>query len=380
MKIIVAPDSFKGSLSSIEAAHAMRDGILEAWPEAEPVCIPLADGGEGTVSVLLRALNGRSLELDVTGPLGKPVAAPFCLIEKEKIAIFEMAAAAGLPLVPVEKRNPLVTTTYGAGELIRHALDIGCRDIWIGVGGSATVDGGTGVAEAVGIRFLDAKDRPVPRGGGGLESLARIDTSEMDARLKECRIRILCDVRNPLLGPTGAARVFGPQKGADEEMVVRLEAGLARLADQIRRQTGRQVASVPGMGAAGGFAVCLTAFTGAEIVEGAQFILEKVGLAEHFPDANVLFTGEGSIDSQCRFGKATWTAGRMAKRAGLTVVAFTGKLGDGWEELIGEAYDVVFPIAEQPSTLAYQVTHAADLLRKASRRISLLFRALKGGT
>ncbi|MGB3958921.1 MAG: glycerate kinase, partial [bacterium] len=280
MRIIIAPDSFKGSLTAAEVAASIERGVKRVLPQAETIPVPLADGGEGTVDALVSATGGRLVTKEVTGPLGERVKASYGLLGDGETAVIEMAAASGLPLVPLEKRNPMLTTTYGTGELILAALDEGCRRIIIGIGGSATNDGGAGMAQALGVKLLDEEGLDIPYGAAGLARLDRIDISSLDRRLAQVEVLVACDVDNPLTGPRGAARVYGPQKGADPQMVEELDQILGRFAAIILRDLGKDVKDIPGAGAAGGLGAGLMAFLNGRLAPGVELVLAAVKLEE----------------------------------------------------------------------------------------------------
>jgi glycerate kinase len=370
--ILIAPDSFKGCLSAGEVADAIEAGVLRGCPSAAVRKVPLADGGEGTVDALVAATAGRFVEATVTGPLGEPVSARYGLLGDGATAVIEMAAASGLPLVPAEQRKPLVTTTYGTGQLIRDALDRGCREVIIGVGGSATVDGGAGMAQALGFRLLDASGREIERGGGALKTLARIDapTSVVPPE-GECRFLVACDVLNPLLGEKGAARVYGPQKGATPEMVEQLEAGLAHLARVIRRDLGTDVTDLGGGGAAGGLGAGLVAFLRARIRPGVEVVIEACGLESKLTDANLVITAEGQIDAQTAFGKTAAGVAALAGKAGVPVIALAGAVTPDAAVLHEHGIAAMFSIADGPMTLqqAMQPGTARDLLSRAAEQL-----------
>ena len=304
MKIVVAPDSFKGSLSAGQAAAYIEEGIRRVIPSCAIDKIPIADGGEGTVEAMVAATGGEIVKASVCGPLMEEVDSFFGILGDGQTAVIETASAAGLTLVPPAKRNPMLTTTYGMGQLILAALDRGCRKFIIGLGGSATVDGGAGLLSALGVKFLDKDGRAVPPGGGGLGMLRKIDLSGLDQRVKECEFLVACDVDNPLCGERGAAAVFGPQKGATPEMVEVLDRNLKNYGDIIKETTGRDVADAAGAGAAGGLGAGLMAFLNASLVPGVQMVLETVGFSDRVKDADLVITGEGSIDRQTLYGKA----------------------------------------------------------------------------
>ena len=302
MKIVIAPDSYKESLSALEVATAIELGFREIWPEAEYVKIPVADGGEGTVEAMVAAMQGHLVHVDVTGPLGNTIQAFYGLSGDERSAFIEMAAASGLEQVPANLRDPLKTTSWGTGELMRHALDAGVEHIIIGIGGSATNDGGAGMVQALGARLLDAQDEDIAHGAMGLESLTRIDISQLDPRLAGCRIEVACDVTNPLIGKEGASAVFGPQKGATAEMIPRLDRALTHYAQLIARDLDVNVLELAGGGAAGGMGAALYAFCGAQLRRGIEIVTDALRLDACVADADLVVTGEGRIDSETIHG------------------------------------------------------------------------------
>ena len=333
MRVVVASDSFKGTLSSAEAGQAIRAGVLRIQPDAEVVVVPVADGGEGTVDAFLANTAGTRRFVEVRGPLGQPVRAEFGILEDRQTAIIEMAAASGLPLVPPDRRDPTRTSTFGTGQQILAALDAGARRLLIGVGGSATVDGGCGCAQALGVGFITAVGSvlPAPAAGGDLDHIARIDMSGRDSRVASAEMKILCDVTNPLCGPHGAARVFGPQKGAGPADVARLEQNLVHLANLIEADLGIKVGELGGSGAAGGLGAGLVAFAGATLTSGAECVIEATGLADRMRGADLAITGEGRIDAQSMMGKALSGIARCARTANVPVIAIAGSAGTGAE-------------------------------------------------
>lgn len=327
MRVVLAPDSFKGCLSARAVCDALAEGVTRAAPRAALVAVPMADGGEGTVEALVDATGGRAVLCRVNGPLGDPVDAPLGLLGDGHTAALEMASASGLPLVSPDCRDPLAASTCGTGQLIRAALDAGCRDLIIGIGGSATTDGGAGMAQALGARLLDEAGHELPTlGGGDLHRVARIDPSGLDPRLRTARIRVACDVRNPLYGPTGAAHVYAPQKGASPQQVALLDAGLRHWAQVLARDLGADVAQVPGAGAAGGLGAGLLAFCGATLQPGVEMVIEVTGLASALRGADLVLTGEGRLDAQTAFGKTIHGVARVAAEAAVPVVALVGSL------------------------------------------------------
>jgi len=397
MKVVIAPGSFKESLSAREAAAHIAAGIRDVLPRAEVVCVPMADGGEGTVEALVDATDGRYVRCTVTGPLGDGVRARFgilgdggtapgsgdaCVVPASsrkggRTAVIEMASASGLALVPPRHRNPLVTTTFGTGELIRAALDRGVRKILIGIGGSATVDGGSGMAQALGVKLLDARGHGIPSGGGGLAKLDRIDMSGLDPRVKSRRvgIEVACDVRNRLTGKTGAARVYGPQKGATPGQVRILDKALARLAEVIRRDLGVDVGRLPGSGAAGGLGAGLVAFLGARLRSGGEMVLEAVDLAGKMQRAEIVITGEGRLDRSSAYGKTPMGVAQTAVKLGIPVVALVGSVGEGAHEVLHRGIDAYFTILGGPVTLDQAFREAPESLRRCAAQVMRLFLA-----
>ena len=367
MKIILSPDSFKESLSAIEVARAMASGAARACGDAVPpvlVELPIADGGEGTVECLVASTSGRRMTSTVTGPLGERVQAQWGLLGDGLTAVIEMAAASGLPLVPPEKRDPLVTTTYGTGELIRAALETSVRRIIIGIGGSATVDGGVGMAQALGGRFRDADGREVGRGGGCLERIAGIDMDKLDPRIGQTEILIAGDVQNPLTGPEGAAAVYGPQKGATAEQVELLERGLKHLAQRIREDLGRDVETSPGAGAAGGLGAALMAFLGARMRPGIDLLLEAIDFRKHLAGADLVLTGEGRLDSSSLHGKATVGVSRRARDAGIPCIVIAGSLAGDREAFRREGILDARSLVSDDVTVEQAMAEAAHLVEQ----------------
>lgn len=343
LKIVTAMDSFKGTMSSIEACERVKNGVQDVIPDAEVVCIPVADGGEGTVEAFHYVLGGELVRATVTGPLFEPVEAEYLILPDGRTAVVEMAAASGLPLVG-ERKNPLKTTTKGTGELLRHAAERGCTHILLGLGGSATNDGGAGALAALGIRLLDAAGAEIEPTGGGLSALSRIDLSGMAACMKECRITLLCDVDNPLCGENGASAVYGPQKGADEAQVVQLDRNLRQLAACIRQTTGREVETLPGGGAAGGIAAGLAGFFEVELRPGIQLLLETIGFQKLAAGADLVITGEGRIDFQSVRGKVPYGIGMAARTAGVPAIVIAGDMGSGYDAIYDCGIEAVFSI------------------------------------
>ena len=351
MKFVLAPDSFKESMSAKNAALAMEKGILTVFPDAECVLVPMADGGEGTVESLVSMTNGEMIKTEVLGPLGEKVVAEYGLLGEGKTAVMEMASASGLELVKPEQRDPLLTTTYGTGELIKHALDKGVTRILIGIGGSATNDGGAGMLQALGVSFKDENGEELPFGGGTLNRLYSIDLSGLDERVKTVKIDVACDVTNPLIGDNGASAIFGPQKGATLEIVELLDRNLAHFANVIKQQLGKDIAFTEGAGAAGGLGAGLMAFLNAHLKKGVELVIEYTGLEEQVKGADYVFTGEGSIDGQTLFGKTPYGVATIAKKHSVPVVAFAGRIGKGVEPLYDSGFNAIIGILKGVTSL-----------------------------
>lgn len=380
MKVTVAIDSFKGSLSTFEAGAAAREGIRRALSSAQVEICPLADGGEGTVDAVLSACHGERVSLEVTGPLGERVIAEYGIIPERQLAVLEMASAAGITLVAPDKRNPLETTTYGVGELIRHAIvERGCRRFLIGIGGSATNDGGTGMLSALGFEFLDGKGNPISRGAIGLKDLALIRCDNAIPALRECCFEIACDVENPLCGPLGCSAVYGPQKGATPDMIRDMDAWLADYAAKTATVIGRDHANTPGAGAAGGMGFAFVAYLGGALKSGIGLVMEATGLEEKLAAADVVVTGEGRLDRQSAMGKAPVGVARLAKKHGKTVVAFSGCVTDDAGVCNGVGIDAFFPILRRPVTLdeAMNKENAYHNLADTAEQVFRLYRAAK---
>lgn len=372
MKIVIAPDSFKGSLSALEVAQALHRGLRQAGENAlgwEILEVPVADGGEGTVQALVDATGGRLVEAKVTDPIGRPVQAMYGLMGDGETCVIEMAQASGLPLVPEKLRNPLLTTTYGTGELIRVGLLAGCRKFIIGIGGSATNDGGVGMAQALGIRFLDKDGQELGFGGENLVNLMRIDMSGLMAEAREATFQVACDVTNPLTGPTGAAAVYGPQKGATPEMVVTLDKSLHHTAEIIERDLQVSIREIPGAGAAGGLGAGLMAFLGATLRPGVEIVLNALHFTEKLARASLVITGEGRIDAQTVFGKTPNGVAQQAKALGIPVIGIAGSLGQGAKTVHAHGIDAVFSIVPGPMTLEEAVARSKELVTDLGEEI-----------
>jgi glycerate 2-kinase len=331
MKIVIAPDSFKGSLTAIEVSNAIEIGVKRIFPEALVEKIPMADGGEGTVQCLVNATQGGIYEKEVVGPLGESVIASFGVLGDQDAAAIEMASASGLPLVPPEKKNPLITTTFGTGQLIKAALDHECSTMIIGIGGSATNDGGAGMVQALGAHLLDNKEIEIGFGGAQLSKLNRIDISNMDKRISKTKILVASDVQNPLCGPTGASRIYSPQKGATKEMIITLDNALSHFADIIKRDLGKDIKDIPGAGAAGGLGAGLIAFLDAELKPGIDIVINTVQLEKIVQDSDLVITGEGEINGSTIYGKTPIGVARVAKKFRIPVVSVSALIDDsGW--------------------------------------------------
>ena len=374
MKIVIAPDSYKESLSALEVAQAVEAGFRQVFPDADYVLVPVADGGEGTVDAMVAATGGRKETVTVSGPLGEPVEAFYGLTGDGDTAVIEMAAASGLALVPPDRRNPLLTSSRGTGELIRAALDAGARRFLLGIGGSATNDGGAGMVQALGARLLDLEGRELDGSGGDLARLERIDVSALDPRLAECRIEVACDVDNPLTGARGASAVFGPQKGATPEMVQVLDANLARLARIVGRDLGVAVDTVPGAGAAGGMGAAMLAFFGATLKPGIEIVTAAVDLDTHVRDADLVITGEGRIDFQTVHGKTPIGVARVAKRHGKPVIGIAGSLGANVGVVHEHGIDAVFSVLSKPCALDEALRDAAANVELTARNVAAVLR------
>ncbi|MGH8584965.1 MAG: glycerate kinase [Gammaproteobacteria bacterium] len=374
MKIVIAPDSFKENLTSLEVAAALERGIKRVRPRARCIKVPMADGGEGTVQSLVDATGGKIIKRRVMGPLGEPVTARYGILGDGTTAAIEMAEASGLPLVPPERRDPLRATTYGTGELILDAIERGVSAIIIGIGGSATVDGGTGMAQALGVSFLGGNGRAIgePVGGGLLERISEIDMHGLDPRVRKTRITIACDVENPLCGPRGAARVFGPQKGATPEMVEVLDRNLRHLGALIKRDLGIDVMRVAGGGAAGGLGTGLIAFAKAKLKCGVDLVSDAVDLAKHLRGADLVITGEGRLDFQTAFGKTPSGVAKAARRLKIPVVAIGGGLADDARGVFEHGIDALEAGAARDMDLAEALRLSRGHLENAGERVMRL--------
>lgn len=351
MKVVVAIDSLKGSLSSIEAGNTIKSAILSVKPDASVIVKPLADGGEGTTDAFIEGLGGEKTELSVTGPLGAPVNAYYGYLPQTNTAIMEMASAAGITLIPENKKNPLLATTYGVGEMIRHAIGKGCRNFIIGIGGSATNDGGIGMLKALGYSFLDENGQDIGEGGQALSKVMSIDASHICPELSECNFQVACDVNNPLCGSNGATYIYGPQKGVTEEMKEELDRGMAHFAQITEHVLNNHFSEAEGAGAAGGLGFALLSYLNARLTPGIELILEAIELEKEVQDADIVITGEGRLDHQTAMGKAPVGVARLAKKYGARVIAFAGSVTKDAGACNDAGIDAFFPIVRGVTTL-----------------------------
>ncbi|MBD2816293.1 glycerate kinase [Xenorhabdus sp. Flor] len=373
MKIVIAPDSFKESLSALQVAEAIEQGFRKILPQADYIKLPMADGGEGTVESLVVATGGKRITCAVTDPLGRTIEAFWGLLGDGKTAVIEMAAASGLHLVPLEQRNPLITTTYGTGELILAALEQGAQNLILGIGGSATNDGGAGMMQALGANLWDGDNRILPFGGAALTRLENIDLSGLDPRLKQLKITVACDVNNPLCGKSGASVVFGPQKGATPEMVKILDSALFHYGMKIEAVTGRNVIDAAGAGAAGGIGASLLGCLGAKLQSGVEIVIETLKLEKMIQGADLVITGEGRMDSQTIYGKTPIGVARIAKKFGIPVIALVGGMSKDYHIVHQHGLDAVFSIIPEACTLADALTNSVDNLQVLARNIATVW-------
>jgi glycerate kinase len=368
VKVVVAPNAFKGSLSASQAAAAIARGVREVFPDAEVFEVPVADGGDGTVEALVSAHHGTYLTADVAGPLGDPVRATYGLIDARRTGVLELASASGLTLIPAERRDPLTASTFGFGQLLEAVRRTGAGQIIAGIGGSATNDGGAGMAQALGYRLLDSAGTDLTRGGAALARLERIDPAGFDPGWRLVDVMVACDVTNPLTGPQGASAVYGPQKGAGDEMIRELDAALARFASVIERDLGKRVAEVPGAGAAGGAGAGLIAFLDARLLPGAPLVVEASGLDARLRGADLVITGEGRVDSQTAYGKAPGEVAKRAKASRIPVLLIAGSKAPGWEALSDLGVTAVVTLDEEGDNLHQLMGDAGEMLRRAAVR------------
>lgn len=368
MNVVIAIDSFKGCCTTIEAANAVERGLRSYHADIKSIKVPIADGGEGTVDTLVQSLHGSYAEVEVLNPLGRTIKAKYGILPGD-IAVIEMAAASGLTLLSKDELNPLITTTYGTGQLIKDALDKGCKTIYIGLGGSATNDAGVGMAQALGISFKDKADQEIGFGGGALNNIVSIDTTEIDSRIKETNFVILSDVSNPLCGENGASAVYGPQKGATEETIKVLDSNLRYYGEKLEQQFSIKVAERPGSGAAGGIAASLFVFCQAESYAGVEKIIDLIDLEKYIEDASLVITGEGRIDSQTINGKVPVGVAQIAKKYGVPVLAIAGTLGDGAESVYSYGIDAIASIISEPMSLEEALENGISLIEKTADRL-----------
>lgn len=369
MKIVIAPDSFKGSLTAGEVADSIEKGIKNVIDDIEIIKVPMSDGGEGTVSALVDGTCGKIVKVSVKDPLMKTIDSFYGILGDGKTAVIEMAAASGLPLVSENEKNPLVTTTYGTGQLIEHALDMGCRNIIIGLGGSATNDGGMGLLKALGVKFMDKFGEDIGQGGGSLDRLYSIDVSDIDVRLNECSIIAACDVDNTLCGINGASYVFGPQKGADSNMVKLLDENLENYAAVIKKEFGTDIMNIPGSGAAGGLGGGIVAFLHTTLKKGINIVMDVTELKQKIHGADIVVTGEGNIDFQTAFGKTAFGVASAAKENHIPVIAIAGGIGKKSDILYEKGFDAIVSIVDKPMSLQESMKNAKMLLEKSSERV-----------
>ncbi|WP_086112878.1 glycerate kinase [Xenorhabdus beddingii] len=373
MKIVIAPDSFKESLSALQVAQAIEQGFREIFPQADYIKLPMADGGEGTVESLVAATGGKQITCTVTDPLGQPVEAFFGLLGDGKTAVIEMAAASGLHLVPMEQRNPLVTTSYGTGELILAALEHGIQKLILGIGGSATNDGGAGMIQALGANLLDGDGRILPFGGAALTRLESIDLTALDPRLRQIEFTVACDVNNPLCGEFGASAVFGPQKGATPKMVKALDSALRHYGMKIESLTGKSVIDEAGAGAAGGMGAALLGCLGVKLQSGIEIVINTLKLEEVIQGADLVITGEGRIDSQTIQGKTPIGVARVAKKFGIPAIALVGGMSRDYGVVHQHGLDAVFSIVPEACSLSEALAKGAENLRVTARNVAAVW-------
>jgi glycerate kinase len=380
MKIIIAPNSFKGSLTAFEVADCIEVGVKKVFPNSKIIKVPVADGGDGTMEVLVNAVGGKIYTKKVCGPLGNPVNAKYGILKDKKTAVIEIAYACGLRLVPKNKRNPLITTTYGVGELINEVVKRGCKKIIIGVGGSATVDGGSGMAKALGYKLLKKNGEEIKFGGGSLSCLDRIEGKEIMERYKDVEIIVALDVTNPLLGKIGAARVFGPQKGATPEMVDILERNLSRFARIIKRDLNKDVTKIVGGGAAGGLGAALYAFLNAKVSSsdvlesGISIVIKMTNLERKIKTADLVITGEGKIDTQSIYGKAPIGVAKLARKYNIPVLCIVGSIGNITEEIYKTGISSIINIIKFPMDLDYAMKNSKELLIDTAQRAAAMIK------
>jgi glycerate kinase len=373
MKIVIAPDSFKGSLTALEVANSIEEGLLKYNKDFIIEKIPMADGGEGTVESLVSLTNGEIITVEVKDPLLREIKGFYGMLGDKETAVIEMAAASGLPLLRESEKNPLVTSSYGTGQLIRDALGRGCKNFIIGIGGSATNDGGTGMLKALGAKFLNKDNKEISDGAAELNQLYKIDMTNFDERIFECDIKVACDVQNPLCGENGASLIFGPQKGADEAMMKVLDDNLCHYGKILENTFNLEVINVPGAGAAGGMGAALIAVVKAKLQRGIDIIIRESKLSEKLEDADLVFTGEGRIDYQTKFGKTPFGVASEANKKNIPVIALAGGIGEGTDTLYELGFDGIFSIVDKPMTLDESIKNCSVLVKEAAFRIINLY-------
>lgn len=366
MKIVIAPDSFKGSLDARDVADCIENGIRRVYDNIEIVKVPMADGGEGTVHCLCTKIE----KVTVNDPLMRKIESFYGIMDDGRTAVIEMAAASGLPLLSAEERNPCKTTTYGTGELVQHALDKGCRRFIIGIGGSSTNDAGTGMLKALGVKFIDEQGKELEAGGASLTNLNTIDISNIDYRVKECEFIVACDVDNPLCGERGASAIFGPQKGATEEMVYILDKALNQFAYVVRRDFQIEIENTAGSGAAGGLGAGMLAFMDAKLRKGIDIVIENTKLEEKMKGANLVFTGEGMIDYQTQYGKTPYGVAQIAGKHNIPVIGIAGGLGKNAEAMYKKGFASLFSIVNKPMELQTAIDNARELIEDTAERVA----------
>lgn len=376
MKIVIAPDSYKGSCSALEVANSIERGFRRIYKDSLVVKIPVADGGEGTVEALVIGTNGKYEEVEVVGPLGETIIAKFGIIYDD-IAVIEMASASGITLVQKDKLNPLITTTFGTGQLIKSAMEKGIRKIFVGLGGSSTNDGGAGMAQALGISLKDEFGKEIGFGGGALKNLKTIDMSNINPLLKETEIVAISDVTNPLCGPRGASYIFGPQKGANNLMVIDLDKNLRHFGELIKTQLNKDIADIPGAGAAGGLGAGLMAFCNASIEAGIEKVLDITKFDSHLQDADLVITGEGRIDGQSIYGKVPVGVAKRAIKYNIPVIAIVGSVGEGASEVYSNGIDLIIDIVNKPMTLDDAMKNASRLIENAGENVARIYKLCK---
>lgn len=373
MKIVIAPDSFKGSLTALEVASAIEEGLNKYSKDFIIEKVPMADGGEGTVESLVSLTNGEIINVKVKDPLMREINGFYGLLGDKKTAVIEMAAASGLPLLKLDERNPLITSTYGTGQLIKDALDRGCKNFIIGIGGSATNDGGTGMLKVLGVKFLNKDNKELKDGAVELNQLYKIDMTNFDKRILECNIKVACDVENPLCGENGASFIFGAQKGADKEMMKVLDENLHHYGEVLENTFNMDVIDVPGAGAAGGMGAACIAVIKAKLERGIDIIVQESKLSEKLENCDLVFTGEGRIDYQTKFGKTPFGVASEARKKNIPVIALAGSIGEGTDTLYEVGFDGIFSIMDKPMTLDDAIENGSELVKEAAYRIINLY-------